>query len=647
MNLDHCLFGYDDGHRLLASSLPLESESSLLTELSDLAPGAVFGRSEGYWTGIPAPAIGRYVLMRTWPAPEMARPGCVWTHALLIEPIFLELIKDLSVLRGLFLRPNKTLNTARYREKLLVDISRFSEIVAPVDDSIVRKLLSALYGEENSSVEISSPGELESPLFAVWSQQWPRLRRNLRFQTAASQVGRSIGSARFDITATLKKRHVTMTHEPDSSEWLDVSVVDVLAGVEGSLRHFLWSYGEDVRRQRSSFQPLVEIYTINRDPVLGDGPRLVRLIESAFSGVSDAKKLKQDLVDGALVGPMQAELLHTLYLDRKQSCFPLLTEAGILRLLDLWEEQSDLILSLLEIALDAPDAQSKPLLKAIGGKVDATNFWTVTRAYPRVRKQLLYLRSELLVADTEMELDTESLVELLPLVPRETPKLEDLILRLISLSDKRVATSAFDNFPYLTARLVMLAMDVSFDDKSVWALELIRRPEVLLRRDIIGAASHASLLFKIAESLGWISPAVIAGGVSPWTSALKTVINDLHGEREDAFNSFLIALALQCGGDDGCETVELLFDDIHRKILKSKLRGAARDILMPFMPELGWLSAWDFGRRFRLAVSSAYVRNRWSASSYAALSSERKVREMLASAALDTPGGELYYDAVN
>lgn len=648
MKLDHCLFGYDDGHRLLASSLPLESESSLLTELSDLAPGTVFGRSEGYWTGIPAPVIGRYVLMRTWPAPEMARPGCVWTHALLIEPAFLELIKDLSVLRGLFSRPNKIVEPARYREKLLVDMPRFSEIPPEFDDSITRKLLAALYGGKDSSIEVNSPGELEGPLFAVWSQQWPRLRRNFRFQTAASQVGRSVGNARFDITATLKKRQTVRTPELDSNvKWLDVTARDVQAGADGLLRHFLWRYGEDVRRQRSSFQPLVETYAIILDPLPGDGLRLARLIGSAFSGADDAKRLKHDLVDGVLASTIQAELLHTLYLDGKQSCFPMLTDEGVLRLLDLWEEQSDLVLRLSELMLDASGAIAKSLLVAIARRVDAKKFWHQTDGYPLSRKQLLHLRPELLVTYKELELDTEILAEILPLVPRQTRELASLISRLVCLNDARLATSAFANFPCITAKQVVLAMgDVSIDDNSVWVSELIRRPEVLLRSEIMGSLSQSSSLFKLAESLGWLSSAVIAGGVSPWTSALKKVLNDLQSEQEDVLNSFLIALALESGGADGCEVVELLFDKIHRKILKSKLPSAARDILLPLLPELGWISSWDFGRRFRLAIAGAYVRYQWSTNSYAVLSSEWKVREMLASAALDISGGKQYYDAL-
>src|SRR3546814_5522694 len=77
MTIDQCLFGYEDGHRLLASSMSLGDQTSLLTKLSDLAPGTLFGSSNGYWTGLPLPELGRYALFRTWPAPEMPRPGCV------------------------------------------------------------------------------------------------------------------------------------------------------------------------------------------------------------------------------------------------------------------------------------------------------------------------------------------------------------------------------------------------------------------------------------------------------------------------------------------------------------------------------------------------------------------------------------------
>src|SRR4051794_9036647 len=86
VQLDQCLFGYNDGHRLLASSTRLPPEAaSLLLVHSDLLPGFKSAQSDRYWTGLPIPSAKVYALMRTWLAPELSRPGCVWTHVLLIR----------------------------------------------------------------------------------------------------------------------------------------------------------------------------------------------------------------------------------------------------------------------------------------------------------------------------------------------------------------------------------------------------------------------------------------------------------------------------------------------------------------------------------------------------------------------------------
>src|SRR5690606_20385785 len=149
-----------------------------------------------------------------------------------------------------------------------------------INDSIARRLIAALYGEGVAAVEVVSPGELDATLFAVWSQQWPRLRRNLRFQTAASRVIRAVGSTRFDITVRLKQSHNSMARKESSWDaWLCISAQDVQISGGGPLRQFLWLYGRDVRRQRSSFQPLVEIFRADRSPQAKDGQRLIYLIE--------------------------------------------------------------------------------------------------------------------------------------------------------------------------------------------------------------------------------------------------------------------------------------------------------------------------------------------------------------------------------
>ena len=44
-------------------------------------------------------------LSKTWAAPEISRPGCIWTHSLFISFTELAQIEDPRILLQLFVRP--------------------------------------------------------------------------------------------------------------------------------------------------------------------------------------------------------------------------------------------------------------------------------------------------------------------------------------------------------------------------------------------------------------------------------------------------------------------------------------------------------------------------------------------------------------
>lgn len=80
--VDQLLFGYRDGHELIAASCRLPPAA-----LPDVLPhvGAAFERADGsQLVGIWIESLARYLLARIWPAPELPRPGAVWAHALLL-----------------------------------------------------------------------------------------------------------------------------------------------------------------------------------------------------------------------------------------------------------------------------------------------------------------------------------------------------------------------------------------------------------------------------------------------------------------------------------------------------------------------------------------------------------------------------------
>ena len=83
--IQQALFGYSNGHHLLMSSDRFSSsELKVIEPLSDISGNFISDEFDGYLTGYNLKSKNCYVLSKTWYAKEMQRPGCVWTHALLI-----------------------------------------------------------------------------------------------------------------------------------------------------------------------------------------------------------------------------------------------------------------------------------------------------------------------------------------------------------------------------------------------------------------------------------------------------------------------------------------------------------------------------------------------------------------------------------
>lgn len=104
--IHQALWGYSNGHYLLASSISLSNQSlKILGPLSDLSGPAVSKGFDGYLTGHLLPTENFYALNKTWYAPEMPRLGCVWTHTLLLDCSHSADIDQIN-LESLFQRPN-------------------------------------------------------------------------------------------------------------------------------------------------------------------------------------------------------------------------------------------------------------------------------------------------------------------------------------------------------------------------------------------------------------------------------------------------------------------------------------------------------------------------------------------------------------
>src|SRR4051812_29550211 len=96
------LYGYSDGHRLIASSIILPTDAG--RKLRSITDMAFDGHAGSYLTVAPFPGLRRHAVIKTWPATHL-RPGSVWSHVLLVDFVDLGHLQSLSALATLFKKP--------------------------------------------------------------------------------------------------------------------------------------------------------------------------------------------------------------------------------------------------------------------------------------------------------------------------------------------------------------------------------------------------------------------------------------------------------------------------------------------------------------------------------------------------------------
>jgi hypothetical protein len=291
--LHQTLHGYADGHRQLAGSATLKPrDTKTMLVLSDISgPGARIDEM-GYLTGYPLAESGVYALARTWAAPEMPRPGCAWTHTLLIDFADLATLASLADLIPLFKRPRVS-SFSDYGTVLTLGDESDGTTLTDAAKTWSRRVLTGLYEKPSSRVVAVRPAgiEVDPVVLAIWSQQWPRLRRGFRFCTLAA-ADRSSDGHIFDLQLLPSMDRSVRTRFPGAFDtedaesstrpWLDDALTDLARPDALGLRSFLRRIGADVATGRDAFRPLCQLH------------QLVDAFKSRPEAIDDAIALLQD-----------------------------------------------------------------------------------------------------------------------------------------------------------------------------------------------------------------------------------------------------------------------------------------------------------------------------------------------------------------
>lgn len=312
------LFGYDAGHNLLVSSLELSAASKrLLLRLTDLSgPQLVSGFGE-YITGYPLVDQQYYCLAKTWYAEEKPRPGSVWTHCLLIPYSLLGNLSDPYALTHYFARPNPQQRAAdSYAQPIVIDSQALDAIPLPTAKNAnperIKSLVYHLYSAPETCLLVPAKDGLSfaQDLFHIWSQQWPKLRREFAFCTGAIQP-REIEEKRFDVQvvprtkSSLDRQNYKVVDvaagidldQHSSPSWLGCATHDIISATESDLRGFLRFVGPTVDDGRSHYPRLVTLYDAARQTTEPDPRFLLHTLCAQYPSKEQAPALKARLLD--------------------------------------------------------------------------------------------------------------------------------------------------------------------------------------------------------------------------------------------------------------------------------------------------------------------------------------------------------------
>ena len=614
--IDQALYGYDDGHRLLATSRKLDTHSQYTAlQLSDRSAPTVHLPPSGYLTGHPLSHEGLYVLSRTWAAPEMERPGCVWTHSLFVAFTDLAQILDLDQLAALFRRPKTSQDYAEYARPLEFELSLIPSNQY-IDIQIARSIVTALYGqpEEQIFLSVTDQAATETVVMAVWGQQWPRLRRDFRFCTLTS-MNRSTPDHQFDLQLTSPEfkgaslwaeNHRSRTYRDiKPALWLDVCLQD-LNSSQHPLRNFLRRVGGDLTRGRAHFAELCELYGhITSEKEMSAIERTLEYVEHKLAP-GEGRLLRKSAIENAV---RQAALLSDRSLVTLLPClptdfssFPKDSAPKLAR--RYWRIDPDILLA------STTPSEIRKAFGQIAQEITLADAWKSMGLNENLFRSILEVKPEVLalpqIWNTE---EVDSLIERLRRVHAKSLKVR--ILNTIVSANRRDL-----------AQIIAAAMGAEFVLES-----LIRRPGDISETGIyfvcealaqgpngVGTIGkylrddrHPLSKRLIHALTSRVKPSDTIEGqrneIDPWAVAWTGSTGWLDADSTDAVHIFCAERAFFLGSSSGASLLSIAFDRLFDRLSRYEVSCANMVRLSHLFDSSDWWD-WSYARQFMRAIAN-------------------------------------------
>lgn len=618
------LHGYAEGHRLLAASTAFKArDAKLILTLSDASGSTSTADSTGYLTGYPLPDTGQYAIAKTWPASEMPRPGCVWTHTLLIDFADLAAIPSLDVFSAAFRRPQPGEDVSvAYGGSIVVEdpgeiSTRLREDCLP----LVRRLLWALYtrpGERIVSGE-GTPEHREAAVLSILSQQWPRLRRSFRFCTLAFS-DRSSDLTPFDLQfappndrsarSRFSKLHDADREQAPTAEWLSCALNDLVFPEDEGLHSFLREAGAQLDGGRELFEPMCRFYSALRSKQgnVAIGASEALALVNGTLGVGKASAFRSRLAEfvvrhaGEMKSPELVFALHNL-----DSLGPELRSDAVSRVgAALWVQEPGHLGDWLA-GHGTPQTRAMEAFSSVSTEVLLEGL----RRRPDLLPQVVESRPSLLRDSGFWAAGGELAVSALEGVRGDPDTTRAALESLLAIDDLELIKRACR---VVGASRVLSVVLKRLDERHAlepsaaegrW-LSAATEPNIVATALSDGSIREVTTLAALAGRMG---PDDVPNdfGEDPWLIACRSAQGRLGESDRVAFAAWLLVRGLGRRTRNSGQLLAQNFEDVYLAALASRLPERHWSLLSQRLPEGHSWEEWDRGRRLRVGLVNAFV----------------------------------------
>ncbi|WP_366924200.1 hypothetical protein MFMK1_001158 [Metallumcola ferriviriculae] len=638
--IEQTLHGYSQGHHLLASSKRLSDGSlRIMSTLSDLSGPEVYKGFSEYITGYPLKDDKCYALGKTWYASEMKRPGCVWTHSLLLSFDDLERFNNYSKLLELFIRPEKDFDFDKeiYSQSIELpsdfenDHFELHKSLANISLEVLKYLLWSIHNNSQPVIlPVVNPGQYLREVLILWQNQNLNLRRKFTFCTG-SLANRKIGKETFDFQIVphvltksigrserqikvLDNLNTTLLNYP---KWV-INISEELLVIDGRLKFkdFVRHFGIDSER-KELFGKIARLYTeanigtsgikINTYLEVGksmfesdDYDILVsKLIYRVLSFSPDNRWFMFDELPKLIL-----ELSTTSNI--KNSCKQLQVRT---RLESLWSKDKNIIRRLFHklISQRKLNKFGENLIKEFSLLVEQKELPKFTNMDLGACNVLVTLNPEFALCPQIWQQSRNFQCELIDCIDARSIS-EELIAEIIELiienSRESISEKVYNTFGSVSTRIFLDWCLSTGKQKDNWMQLCNNSPEECINWLLaVKSLDDVSLFVSIASRLDPYSKAISQYGIKPWLRIFdKLDFKKINEDSRFLLAQFFLPIMLMSKDDVTKEFAEFVFYPIDAKLANQQFDYDQWQKLDKLLPRLSWYNSWDKSKRLRKAM---------------------------------------------